>query len=234
MNNAPVTMSIITEGAGTHFLMFLQHMMLSGDEPEVHQTPVHSEKNDLTSFNRWDTWTHGLSFQTPRDTKRNIRLGGTSWNDKNNTETTEERLAYFDSVIEEHGGIHFGVIHSYPTWLEEHFNNIGILFHLDLTEETSKRCYNLFEIKNGHVPEYDSAQWLNNKTAVQKNQPLCAVGYDDLYTFCYRESVRKFINFTLSTRVNPYRVTDNQLDTLQYWIDLYTTKNDNLLANNNK
>jgi len=86
MNNAPVTMSIITEGAGTHFLMFLQHMIMSEQEYKLGQTPIHSTKQDFK--NRWDTWTHGLEFNTPGPAKKNITLGGTSWNDQYNIETT--------------------------------------------------------------------------------------------------------------------------------------------------
>ena len=227
MNKAPVTMSIITEGAGTHFLMFLQHLVLSNYSYKEDDTPVHSTMPDMG--NRWDTWTNGLKFHTPGPALKNIKLGGTSWNDRYNPTTTEERLAYFDDIIAEHGAIHFGVIHSYPTWLEEHFSNINIIFHLNQTEDTAKRCYRLFKIKNGHVPDYDPAQQINNKIAVQKNLPHCTIEADDLYTFCYRETVRKFINFTLSTKI-----TDAQLDTLQYWIDLYTARNEQLLVDSNK
>lgn len=224
MNNAPVTMSIITEGAGTHFLMFLQHMIMSEQEYKLGQTPIHSTKQDFK--NRWDTWTHGLEFNTPGPAKKNITLGGTSWNDQYNIETTEERLKYFDDIIAKDGAIHFGVIHSYPTWLEDHFSNINIIFHLGSTDEMAKKFYRLFQIKNGHVPDYDPDQWTNNNKAVRKNLPLCTIEADDLYTFCYRETVRKFINFTLSTTIS-----EAQLDTLQYWIDLYSTRNDELLSN---
>jgi len=231
MLNAPVTMSIITEGAGTHFLMFLQHMIDTGTKHYgVESTPIHSDRNDYR--NRWDKWTDGLTFRTPQwfgQTDLNIKLGGTSWNDRNNSETTEERLEYFDNIIAEHGGIHFNVIHYYPAWLEEHFSNINILFYLGETAETSRRCYNLFEIKNGHVPEYNPQLGEQTRIAVQKNPPICTVDYDDLYIKNDRESVRKFINFTLSTRV-----TEAQLDLLQYWIDLYTTRNNELLLNSNK
>lgn len=234
MLNAPVTMSIITEGAGTHFLMFLQHMIDTESRyygVELDQTPIYSNHDDFKN-NRWDTWTQGSAFRTPQwfgQTNNNIKLGGTSWNDLNNTETTEERLKYFNSIIAKHGGIHFGVIHYYPTWLEEHFSNINILFYLGETAETSRRCYNLFEIKNGHVPDYNPQLGEQTRIAVQKNSPICTVDYDDLYIKNDKEAVRKFMNFTLSTRV-----TEAQLGILQYWIDLYTTRNNELLLNSNK
>jgi len=226
LNNAPVTMSILNEGSGTHFLMFLQHMVKQDQMlylPE--DTPIHSEANDYN--NRWDTWTHGrsFSFQTPGDAQRNITLGGTSWNDKNNTETTEERLAYFDSIIEEHGAIHFGPIHHYPVWLEAYFSNITVLFYLGETEETSKRCYNLFEIKNGFVPKYNPTLGQITRSVVKNNVPECTVDYNDLYIKNDREAVRTFINYTLSITI-----TEEKLDKLQYWIDLYTTRNNKLLA----
>ena len=227
MVDAPVTMSIITEGAGTHFLIFLQHMIITGSKHYgVESTPLHSN-------NRWDKWSHGLEFQI-RGTipgqsggimKRNIKLSKTWWNVPGK-ESTEERLEYFNDIIVKHGAIHFGMIHHYPTWLEEHFSNINILFYVGETAEVSKKCWNLSKMKNGSTREFDPQLGDHTRIAVQKNPPICTVDYDDLYTKNDRESVRKFINFTLSIRA-----TEAQLDLLQYWIDLYTAKNDKLLLN---
>ena len=235
VSNVPVTMSIVTEGAGLHFLMFLQHLVLKDVNYDVDNTPLYSTVDEYT--NRWDHWTRymgaednqpanefGLQLETTGP-KRNISLPGTSWNDRKTEETKEERIEYLNSIAEKDGGIHYGTIHYYPKWIEEYYSNINVIFYLGENYKTNKRCYDLFQIKNGFVPPLplaDSGDSFNNNN-IEKQQ--FTVSYEDLFIKNKREAVRGFINFTLSTKV-----TETQLDKLQHWINLYTSRNDELLV----
>ena len=247
VSNVPVTMSIVTEGAGLHFMMFLQHLVLKDTTYDVDNTPLYSTTDQYT--NRWDNWTmymdaedytpassFGLQLQTSGP-MRNITLPGTSWEDRNKDETYEERVKYLNSIAEKDGGIHYGTIHYYPKWIEKHFSNINVIFYLGESDETVKRCYNLFKIKNGFVPEFDHVLGRNNRDVLEpdfdfKNnnfkKPKFTVSYEDLFIKNKREAVRSFINFTLSTQVS-----EKKLDQLQHWINLYTSRNDELLVENN-